>query len=125
MRGDDPANHAFRADKGGRPASSPDAGRPTRSAFPQSHAAVQRTRLAKSPSAAHIDRMESGPSEIAVSRWLAGVGAIVTALSVGYIAHYDFGFSRQEIRTQAVIGAAIIGLLMATEYLGKKLRKPK
>ena len=69
--------------------------------------------------------MESGPSEIAVSRWLAGVGAIVTALSVGYIAHYDLGFSRQEIRTQAVIGAAIIGLLMASEYFGKKLRMPK
>jgi hypothetical protein len=32
---------------------------------------------------------------------------------VGYIAHYDLGFSRQEIRTQAVICAVIIGLLMA------------
>ena len=69
--------------------------------------------------------MESGPSEIATLRWLAAVGAIVTALSVGYIARYDLGFSRQEIPTQAVIGAAIIGLLVATEYLGKKLRKPK
>jgi hypothetical protein len=53
--------------------------------------------------------MESGPSEIATLRWLAAVGAIVTALSVGYVAHYDLGFSRQEIRTQAVIGATIIG----------------
>jgi hypothetical protein len=35
------------------------------------------------------------------------------------------GFSRQEIRTQAVIGAAIVGLLVATEHFGKKLRKPK
>ena len=69
--------------------------------------------------------MESGPSEIAIFRWLAAVGAIVTALSVGYIPHYDLGFSRQEIRTQAVICAVIIGLLMATEYFGKKLRKPK
>ena len=69
--------------------------------------------------------MESDPSGIAILRWLAAVGAIVTALSVGYIAHYDFGLSRQEIRTKAVIGAAIIGLLMATEYFGKKLRKPK
>jgi hypothetical protein len=69
--------------------------------------------------------MESGPSETAILRWLAVVGAIVTALSVGYIAHYDLGFSQQEIRAKAVIGAAIIGLLMATEYLGKKLRKPK
>ena len=69
--------------------------------------------------------MESGPSKIATLRWLAAVGAIVTALSVGYIAHYDLGFSRQEIRTQAVICAVIIGLLMATAYFGKKLRKPK
>ena len=44
---------------------------------------------------------------------------------MGYIAHYDLGFSRQEIRTQAVICAVIIGLLVTIEYLGKKLRKPK
>jgi hypothetical protein len=69
--------------------------------------------------------MESSPSERAILRWLTAVGAIVTALSVGYIAHYDLGFSRQEIRTQAVVGAAILGLLVATEYFGKKLRKPK
>jgi hypothetical protein len=81
--------------------------------------------LANGLSAAHTDRMESGPSEIAILRWLAAVGAIVTASSVAYIAHYDLGFSRQEIRTQAVIGAAIVGLLVATEHFGKKLRKPK
>jgi hypothetical protein len=44
---------------------------------------------------------------------------------MGYIAHYEFGFSRQEIRTPAVVGAAVIGLLVATDYFGKKLRKPK
>jgi mannose/fructose/N-acetylgalactosamine-specific phosphotransferase system component IIC len=49
----------------------------------------------------------------------------VTSVSAGYVAHYAFGFSRQEIRTPAVIGAAIIGLLMATEYLGQNLRKRK
>jgi mannose/fructose/N-acetylgalactosamine-specific phosphotransferase system component IIC len=49
----------------------------------------------------------------------------VASVSAGYIAHYAFGFSRQEIRTPAVIGAAIIGLLMATEYFVQKLRKPK
>jgi hypothetical protein len=64
-------------------------------------------------------------SATAIFRWLAAVGAIVTASSVGYVAHYDLGFSRQEVHTKAVIGVAIIGLLMATEYLGKKLRKPK
>jgi hypothetical protein len=69
--------------------------------------------------------MESGPTENAIMRWLAAAGAIVTAFSGGYVAHYEFGFSRQEIRTPAVIGAAVIGLLVATEYFGKKLRKPK
>ena len=69
--------------------------------------------------------MESRPSETAILRWLAAVGAVVTALSVEYIAHYDLGYSRQEICTQAVIGAVIIGLLMTIDYLGKKLRKPK
>jgi hypothetical protein len=68
---------------------------------------------------------QSGPSEIAVFRWLAAVGTIVTPVTAGYIAHYEFGFSRQEIRTPALIGAAIVGLLMATEYFGQKLRKPK
>jgi hypothetical protein len=69
--------------------------------------------------------MESGPSELAILRWFAAIGTIVTALSMGYIAHYEFGFSRQEIRTPAVVGAAVIGLLVATDYFGKKLRKPK
>ena len=84
------------------------------------------TSLAKGPSAAHSGGMESRPPpETAISRWLAAVGAIVTALSVGHIAYYDLGFSRQEIRTEAVIGAVIIGLLVTIEYLGKELRKPK
>lgn len=60
-----------------------------------------------------------------VAACIAAIGTIVTALSMGYIAHYEFGFSRQEIRTPAVVGAAVIGLLVATEYFGKKLRKPK
>jgi energy-converting hydrogenase Eha subunit G len=56
---------------------------------------------------------------------LAAIGAIAAAFSVGYIAHYDLGFSRQEIRTPAVVGAAVIGLLVAVAYFGQKLGKPK
>ena len=55
----------------------------------------------------------------------SAAGAIVTALSLGYIAHFELGFSRQEIRTTAVIAAAIIALLLAVEYFGTRLRKPK
>jgi hypothetical protein len=51
--------------------------------------------------------------------------AALAALTLGYIAHYDFGVSRQDIRTQALVGAAIIALLLATEYFGKKLRRSK
>jgi hypothetical protein len=69
--------------------------------------------------------MKSAPSATAIFWWFAAVGTIVIAFSVGYIARYDLGFSRQEIRTPAITGAAIIGLLVATEYFGKKLRKPK
>jgi predicted membrane protein len=55
----------------------------------------------------------------------SGVAAIVAASLMGYIAHYELGLSRQEIRTPAVIAAAIIGLLLVTEYFGKKFAKPK
>jgi hypothetical protein len=55
----------------------------------------------------------------------SGAAAFLVAATLGYIAHYDFGLSRQEIRIPAVTGAAIIALLVATEYFGKKLRKPK
>ena len=55
----------------------------------------------------------------------SGAGAFVAAVMLGYIAHYDFGLSRDAIRNSAVTGAAIIALLVATEYFGKKLRRPK
>jgi ABC-type transport system involved in cytochrome bd biosynthesis fused ATPase/permease subunit len=51
--------------------------------------------------------------------------AAMAALMVGYIAHYDLGFSRQDIRTQALVGAAIVALLLATEFFGKMLRRSK
>ena len=53
------------------------------------------------------------------------ITAAFTALSLAYIAHYNFGLSRQEIRTSALAAAAIIAMLMAVEFFGKKLRKPK
>jgi hypothetical protein len=62
---------------------------------------------------------------IAILVGTAAAGAIVAAFSLGYIAHYDFGFSRREIRTPAVIAAAVIALLLAVEYFGTRLRKPK
>jgi hypothetical protein len=68
--------------------------------------------------------METTVGRLLVILMATGAATLV-ALTLVYIAHYDFGFSRQEIRTPAVIAAAIIGLLLATEYFGKKLGKPK
>jgi hypothetical protein len=53
------------------------------------------------------------------------VSAAFAALSLAYIARYDFGLSREEIRTPAVIGAGVIAMLVAIEIFGKKLRKPE
>jgi hypothetical protein len=53
------------------------------------------------------------------------VAAATTALALAYIAHYDFGLSRQQIRTPAMVGAGVIAVLVAIEFFGKKLRKRK
>jgi hypothetical protein len=53
------------------------------------------------------------------------VAAATTALALAYIAHYDFGLSRQQIRTPAVVGAGVIAVLVAIQFFGKKLRKRK
>jgi hypothetical protein len=75
---------------------------------------------------AHIRRMTNRSAEsIAIFLFFAAGAAVIAAFTLGYVAHYNLGFSRQEIRTPAVIAAAVIGLLLATEYFGKRLRKPK
>jgi hypothetical protein len=53
------------------------------------------------------------------------VAAATTALALAYVAHYDFGLSRQQIRTPAVVGASVIAVLVGIEFFGKKLRKRK
>ena len=54
--------------------------------------------------------------------------APMAAAMLGYIAHYNFGLSRQEIRTPAVVGAIIIAVviatLMAIDFFNRRLRKP-
>jgi hypothetical protein len=41
-------------------------------------------------------------------------------VTLAYIAHYDLGFSREEIRTFAVIAADVGVALAVIEYFGKK-----
>jgi hypothetical protein len=52
------------------------------------------------------------------------VAAAFTALTLALIAHFDFGLSRAEIRAAAVVGAAVIAVMVAVEFFGKKLRRP-
>ena len=83
--------------------------------------------LANELSGAHIRAMELIISRI-VGLVVALFAASMIALTVGYVAHYDFGLSRLTIRTSALKGAAIFAaifaLLLATEWF-EKLRKSK
>jgi len=60
-----------------------------------------------------------------LSLMMAMSTAAAAALSLAYIAHYDFGLSCEEIRTAALVGAVVIAVLVAVEFFGKKLAKPK
>jgi hypothetical protein len=51
--------------------------------------------------------------------------AVAAALAAGYTARYDLGLAPQQIRTPAVTVAIVIGMLLAIDHFGKKLRKPK
>jgi thiol:disulfide interchange protein len=50
--------------------------------------------------------------------------AAFTAVMLAYIARYDLGLSRVEIRTFAVIAAGVASALLVIEFFGKKWRKP-
>jgi hypothetical protein len=54
--------------------------------------------------------------------------APLAAAMLGYIAHYNFGLSRLEIRIPAVVGAVIIAAVIATlvaiDFYFRRLRKP-
>jgi hypothetical protein len=45
------------------------------------------------------------------------------AVMLDYVADVDFGFSREQIRNTAVITAFVMAMLMAIDFLGKKLGK--
>jgi hypothetical protein len=53
------------------------------------------------------------------------VTAAITALALALAAHFDFGLSREEIRSAAMVGAGVVTMLVAVEFFGKKLRKLK
>jgi hypothetical protein len=53
---------------------------------------------------------------------MAVSAAASTAVTLAYIARYDLGFSREEIRTFAVVAASVAVALVVIEFFGKKLR---
>jgi hypothetical protein len=53
------------------------------------------------------------------------VTAAFTAVTLAFIAQHGLGLSREEIRTFAVIAAAVTIALVIIEFFGKKLRKLK
>ena len=55
---------------------------------------------------------------------VAGSAALV-AFTLGYVAHYDIGLSRIEIRYSALVVTALIAMLLATELFKRYWPKPK
>jgi hypothetical protein len=51
--------------------------------------------------------------------------AALVAFALGYVAHYDIGLSRIEIRDSALIATAIITMLLATALFKQHWHKPK
>ncbi|WP_298256818.1 hypothetical protein [Bradyrhizobium sp.] len=45
------------------------------------------------------------------------------AIAIGYVAHYDLGFSLNEIRGAAALVAIVIAALTCIDFFGKRLRK--
>ena len=55
----------------------------------------------------------------------SGVSALVAAFLLSYAAHYECGLSAVAVRTGALLAALFIANLVALEFLGKSLGKPK
>jgi mannose/fructose/N-acetylgalactosamine-specific phosphotransferase system component IIC len=47
------------------------------------------------------------------------------AIAMGYVAHDGLGLSRETIRYAAILSAALLGTLLALNYLSKKLQRAK
>jgi hypothetical protein len=69
-------------------------------------------------------------------RWKTTVGRVLSilmiaamagaaALTLAYVAHFDFGLSGDEIRFFAVVAVSVSAALVVMNFFGKKLRKLK
>jgi hypothetical protein len=55
----------------------------------------------------------------------SGLSALVIAFLLSYEAHHEWGLSAVVVRTGALLAALFIATLVAIEFFGKGLRKPK
>jgi membrane-bound metal-dependent hydrolase YbcI (DUF457 family) len=55
----------------------------------------------------------------------AAVSALVVAFLLGYAAHHDLGLSSATIRTDALLAALLLGILLGIDIFGRMLRRPK
>lgn len=55
---------------------------------------------------------------------IAGFATLV-AFTLGYVAHYDIGLSRLEIRSTSLIASGAIAMLLAIELFSQYWHKPK
>jgi len=55
----------------------------------------------------------------------SGVSALMIAYLLGYAAHYQWGISRVAIRTDALLAALLICVLVAIEFFCRKSNKPR
>ena len=51
------------------------------------------------------------------------VAAVVAAFAVGHVAHDDWGFARQTIRSQALLFAAVLGGLLVITLFANRFGK--
>ncbi len=51
------------------------------------------------------------------------VAAVVAAFAVGHVAHDDWGFARQTIRSQALLFAALLGGLLIITLFANRFGK--
>jgi hypothetical protein len=68
--------------------------------------------------------MRPDPADMAVARCIFAFVTIMVALTISHLAS-ELGFSNQGIRNIALTGAFVTGVILAVEYFGHKLRKPK
>jgi hypothetical protein len=49
--------------------------------------------------------------------------AVYVTITLGYVALYDLGLSREAVRSGAMIAAILLAAMVAVDFFGKKLRK--